>query len=49
MLQSALEAIMILPSDHVLPVFHCMKIFVSKVNPTKQCGILLCILNLVLS
>ncbi|XP_053155411.1 probable methyltransferase TARBP1 isoform X2 [Hemicordylus capensis] len=29
-LQSALEAITILPSDHVSPVFHCMKILVSK-------------------
>uniref|UniRef100_A0A8D2LTR2 tRNA (guanosine(18)-2'-O)-methyltransferase TARBP1 n=1 Tax=Varanus komodoensis TaxID=61221 RepID=A0A8D2LTR2_VARKO len=29
-LQSALEAIMILPSDHVLPVFRCMQILISK-------------------
>ncbi|KAJ6664680.1 hypothetical protein lerEdw1_006253 [Lerista edwardsae] len=29
-LQFALEAITILPSDHVLPVFHCMKILVSQ-------------------
>ncbi|XP_066473038.1 probable methyltransferase TARBP1 isoform X2 [Tiliqua scincoides] len=29
-LQFALEAITILPSDHALPVFHCMKILVSK-------------------
>ncbi|XP_053461750.1 probable methyltransferase TARBP1 isoform X2 [Nycticebus coucang] len=30
-LQSALEALTILPSDQVLPVFHCMKILVPKV------------------
>ncbi|XP_070788656.1 probable methyltransferase TARBP1 [Pituophis catenifer annectens] len=36
MLQSALEAIMILPSDHVLPVFHCMKIFVSKLMESSE-------------
>ncbi|XP_044307342.1 probable methyltransferase TARBP1 [Varanus komodoensis] len=30
-LQSALEAIMILPSDHVLPVFRCMQILISKI------------------
>uniref|UniRef100_A0A8D2A6V5 tRNA (guanosine(18)-2'-O)-methyltransferase TARBP1 n=1 Tax=Sus scrofa TaxID=9823 RepID=A0A8D2A6V5_PIG len=29
-LQSALEALTILPSDQVLPVFHCMKILVPK-------------------
>ncbi|KAM9001948.1 putative methyltransferase TARBP1 isoform 2-T2 [Sarcophilus harrisii] len=29
-LQSALEALNILPSDQVLPVFHCMKILVPK-------------------
>ncbi|XP_042312637.1 probable methyltransferase TARBP1 [Sceloporus undulatus] len=31
-LHSALEAITVLPSDHVLPVFRCMKILVPKVN-----------------
>uniref|UniRef100_A0A8C6X300 tRNA (guanosine(18)-2'-O)-methyltransferase TARBP1 n=1 Tax=Naja naja TaxID=35670 RepID=A0A8C6X300_NAJNA len=36
MLQSALEAITILPSDHVLPVFHCMKIFVSKLMESSE-------------
>ncbi|XP_015672407.1 probable methyltransferase TARBP1, partial [Protobothrops mucrosquamatus] len=36
MLESALEAIMILPSDHVLPVFHCMKIFVSKLMESSE-------------
>ncbi|KAB1270790.1 putative methyltransferase TARBP1 [Camelus dromedarius] len=30
-LQSALEALTILPSDQVLPVFHCMKILVPKI------------------
>nr|XP_008122376.1 PREDICTED: probable methyltransferase TARBP1 [Anolis carolinensis] len=29
-LQTALEAMTVLPSDHVLPVFHCMKILVPK-------------------
>ncbi|KAL7987557.1 hypothetical protein Chor_006476 [Crotalus horridus] len=36
MLESALEAIMILPSDHVLPVFQCMKIFVSKLMESSE-------------
>ncbi|XP_006011684.1 probable methyltransferase TARBP1 [Latimeria chalumnae] len=31
MLQFALDALSILPSDHVLPVVHCMKILVPKV------------------
>ncbi|XP_074846250.1 tRNA (guanosine(18)-2'-O)-methyltransferase TARBP1 isoform X2 [Carettochelys insculpta] len=30
MLQSALEALSLLPSDQVLPVFHCMKVLVPK-------------------
>nr|XP_025039886.1 probable methyltransferase TARBP1 [Pelodiscus sinensis] len=30
MLQSALEALTLLPSDQVLPVFHCMKVLVPK-------------------
>ncbi|KAM6460808.1 putative methyltransferase TARBP1 isoform 1-T1 [Liasis olivaceus] len=36
MLQSALEAITVLPSDHVLPVFHCMKIFVPKLMESSE-------------
>ncbi|XP_062980444.1 probable methyltransferase TARBP1 [Elgaria multicarinata webbii] len=35
-LQSALEAIMILPSDHVLPVFHCMKTLISKLLESSE-------------
>lgn len=31
-LQSALEALSILPSDQVLPVFDCMKVLVPKVK-----------------
>lgn len=31
-LQSALEALSILPSDQVSPVFDCMKVLVPKVN-----------------
>lgn len=31
-LQSALEALTILPSDQVLPVFDCMKVLVPKVK-----------------
>lgn len=31
-LGSALEALTILPSDHVLPVFDCMKVLVPKVK-----------------
>lgn len=31
-LQSALEALTILPSDQVLPVFNCMKVLVPKVK-----------------
>nr|XP_056709163.1 probable methyltransferase TARBP1 isoform X2 [Euleptes europaea] len=35
-LQSALEALSILPSDHVLPVFHCMKILVPKLLESSE-------------
>ncbi|XP_060099002.1 probable methyltransferase TARBP1 isoform X2 [Heteronotia binoei] len=35
-LQSALEALTILPSDHVLPVFHCMKILVPKLLESSE-------------
>lgn len=31
-LQSALEALTILPSEQVLPVFNCMKVLVPKVK-----------------
>lgn len=31
-LESALEALTILPSDQVLPVFDCMKVLVPKVK-----------------
>lgn len=34
-LYSAIEAMTILPCDHVLPVLHCMKIVVCKVNDLK--------------
>ncbi|XP_045392942.1 probable methyltransferase TARBP1 isoform X3 [Lemur catta] len=35
-LQSALEALTILPSDQVLPVFHCMKILVPKLLTSSE-------------
>ncbi|XP_060609823.2 probable methyltransferase TARBP1 [Anolis sagrei] len=35
-LQSALEAMTVLPSDHVLPVFHCMKILVPKLLESSE-------------
>uniref|UniRef100_A0A670HPX0 tRNA (guanosine(18)-2'-O)-methyltransferase TARBP1 n=2 Tax=Podarcis muralis TaxID=64176 RepID=A0A670HPX0_PODMU len=35
-LQSALEAVTILPSDHILPVFHSMKIVVSKLLESSE-------------
>ncbi|XP_037366300.1 probable methyltransferase TARBP1 [Talpa occidentalis] len=35
-LQFALEALTILPSDQVLPVFHCMKILVPKLLTTSE-------------
>ncbi|KAL8185878.1 UNVERIFIED_CONTAM: Tar (HIV-1) RNA binding protein 1 [Gekko kuhli] len=35
-LQSALEALTILPSDRVLPVFHCMKILVPKLLESSE-------------
>ncbi|XP_077202094.1 tRNA (guanosine(18)-2'-O)-methyltransferase TARBP1 isoform X4 [Paroedura picta] len=35
-LESALEALTILPSDHVLPVFHCMKILVPKLLESSE-------------
>ncbi|XP_040098655.1 probable methyltransferase TARBP1 isoform X2 [Oryx dammah] len=35
-LQSALEALTVLPSEQVLPVFHCMKILVPKLLTTSE-------------
>ncbi|XP_055969559.1 probable methyltransferase TARBP1 isoform X2 [Sorex fumeus] len=35
-LQFALEALTVLPSDHVLPVFHCMKILVPKLLTSSE-------------
>ncbi|KAJ7416591.1 putative methyltransferase TARBP1 isoform X3 [Willisornis vidua] len=35
-LQSALEALTILPSDQVLPVFHCMKVLVPKLLDSSE-------------
>lgn len=35
-LQSALGALTVLPSDRVLPVFHCMKVLVPKVRYTEM-------------
>lgn len=34
--QSALEALTVLPSEQVLPVFHCMKVLIPKVRDRKQ-------------
>ncbi|KAJ7342264.1 hypothetical protein JRQ81_009978 [Phrynocephalus forsythii] len=34
--QSALEALTVLPSDHILPVLHCMKIMTSKLMESSE-------------